>query len=114
MYRRVFSSLMLLCIKHSIPTSAGFVYVVTHPKHTGVVKIGSTQDCEDRLGSYQTYCPDRSFSMAWRTISFNRLKDEKELISRFATPKLGEWVYVNYSNSEDLSIQLNEFKVNYG
>lgn len=114
MYKRVFSSLMLLCIKHNIPTSAGFVYAVTHPKHREALKIGSTQDCEDRLGNYQTYCPDRGFSMAWRKISFDRLKDEKELISRFATPKLGEWVSVNYSDNEELSMQLNEFKLNYG
>lgn len=113
-YRWAFSSLMLLCIKHKIHTSAGFVYAITHPKHPNAVKIGSTQDCEDRLGTYQTYCPNREFSLDWSEISFDRRADEKELLSRFASSLKGEWACVDYSNKLELSKQLNEFVIDYG
>lgn len=42
-----------------------YIYVITHPKFEGWLKIGKTSDLNNRLNSYQTHCPDRSFKLEY-------------------------------------------------
>lgn len=39
------------------------LYVLTHPKHPGLVKVGRAINPECRLGSYNAGCPDRAYAM---------------------------------------------------
>lgn len=39
------------------------LYVLTHPKHPGLVKVGRAINYVQRLGSYNAGCPDRAYRM---------------------------------------------------
>lgn len=57
---------------------AGYVYAITSPRHSEI-KIGETIDVVDRLRTYQTYCPSRSFYIIKYAFSFNRKLAESTL-----------------------------------
>jgi len=40
-----------------------YIYIITHPKFPGWVKIGRTNDLKNRLDDYQTHCPLREFKI---------------------------------------------------
>lgn len=104
--RNCFRSLMLLCIKHKIPTQAGFVYGVINSNFPNKVKVGSTKDCEARLGTYQTYDPDRGYKLIWQRCSEDRVSDEKDLLNNL-TPYQGEWVL---EPTEDIHMLKGRFR----
>lgn len=41
----------------------GHLYVLEHPMHPGLVKVGKAFDCRSRLSSYNAGDPDRRYSM---------------------------------------------------
>jgi hypothetical protein len=43
-----------------------YIYIVTHPKFEGWIKLGRAINLEDRLTQYQTHCPDRSFNVEFK------------------------------------------------
>lgn len=43
-----------------------YIYVITHPKFKGWIKLGRTTDVEKRLNEYQTNCPDRAFKIEFK------------------------------------------------
>jgi len=40
-----------------------YIYVITHPKFKGWIKLGRSINIVNRLENYQTYCPDRDFKL---------------------------------------------------
>lgn len=40
-----------------------YIYIITHPKFEGWVKLGRTNNPTERLRSYQTGCPNREYVM---------------------------------------------------
>jgi hypothetical protein len=40
-----------------------YIYVITHPKFEGWIKLGRAVDVNKRLRTYQTHCPDRDFKL---------------------------------------------------
>lgn len=90
-------------------TKAGYVYAITHHKFPGWIKVGETLDVIDRLNSYQTYAPDRSFELLFYTFVWDRKASEKEIISKFYSKN--EWV--NSTNSaviRQIKAQVAEFR----
>jgi hypothetical protein len=43
-----------------------YIYIVTHPKFDGWIKLGRSIDPEKRLRDYQTNCPDNGFKLEYK------------------------------------------------
>lgn len=76
---------------------AGYVYAISSPRHDEI-KIGESIDVIDRLRSYQTYCPNRSFYIVKYVFSYNRKEAERKV--KEALNCTYEWT----SKSKDLVI----------
>jgi hypothetical protein len=42
-----------------------YVYIITHPKFEGWIKLGRTIKIKERLNAYQTCCPNREFKLEY-------------------------------------------------
>lgn len=42
-----------------------YIYIVTHPKFEGWIKLGRTNDPKRRLNDYQTNCPDFGYKLEY-------------------------------------------------
>jgi len=42
-----------------------YIYIITHPKFDGWIKLGRALNVSKRLENYQTYCPDRAFKLEY-------------------------------------------------
>lgn len=93
-----FTRLTLLNVKYYLNGNMakgikeGFVYIVTNPNFPNHIKVGSTVNVNDRLKQYQTYSPFRDYNLESYYFSYNRLKTERELISKFGGKYGNEWV----------------------
>jgi ubiquitin C-terminal hydrolase len=45
-----------------------YIYVISHPKFKGWVKIGRAIDVNKRLDSYQTGCPNREYKLEYHIL----------------------------------------------
>lgn len=68
----------------------GFIYCITNPSFKGWYKIGSTLDVYDRLNSYQSYDPNRSYKLEKFYFSENRIKEEFSYHKSLNAD--GEWI----------------------
>jgi hypothetical protein len=74
----------------------GYVYIITNPAWLGFSKIGMSKDVLRRLKTYQTYSPNRDYSLHYYRWTPNARKAEAELfknISGFS--RKGEWFALN-------------------
>ena len=55
---------------------SGFVYIISNPAHVGWLKIGVTDDINDRLHVYQTGDPKRSYKVEFYIAYFTVRADE--------------------------------------
>lgn len=84
-------NLMEFKLANSIPTTEGFVYVISNPAWPGMYKIGMTTNHKRRLAQYQTYSPHRDYKLEWFGFFFNRKEGEKLLLSKLEN-HTHEWV----------------------
>lgn len=53
-----------------------YIYIITHPKFDGWIKIGRANDIEKRLNGYQTCCPTRSYKIEYsKKVSLELIND---------------------------------------
>lgn len=72
--------------------SDGFVYIITNPAYPGCIKIGSAIDYEERLNTFQIYCPYRQFHIEYVKYVDDRVKIEKETHRKLDDDHInGEW-----------------------
>ena len=75
---------------------SGWVYLIDHPFFPGWIKIGSTLNTDERLGSYQTYAPEGEYRLIDRVFSKDRRKLELAVHEALAPLRgNGEWFRVN-------------------
>jgi hypothetical protein len=43
-----------------------YIYIITHPKFEGWIKLGRAKSIDNRLNGYQCYCPDRNFKLEYK------------------------------------------------
>lgn len=43
-----------------------YIYIITHPKFPGWIKLGRTNNINIRLSHYQTCCPDRDYRIEFK------------------------------------------------
>ena len=76
----------------------GYLYVVSNPTHKGWVKIGSTENIENRLHVYQTGDPHRNYKVEYyiKHPDFrNAEKNIKEVMKYFAYEIKNEWYKID-------------------
>ena len=75
--------------------NAKYIYLITHPKFKGYVKIGRTINIDKRLSSYQTFCPKREFKVEYVTLTDNPLPYEWHFVDSFKRANsTSEWFEV--------------------
>lgn len=77
-----------------VSVKSGFVYIVTNPIWPDWCKIGSAVNLQERLNSYQTSDPTRSFVVEHSVFVADRKKEEQRLLSFLKGKKVrvsGEW-----------------------
>ncbi len=82
---------------------SGFLYVVTHPKHPGWVKVGQTINTRSRLSSYQTGDPDRGYLLYVAAPTLGRRHAEwlaHKTLLRLGYEKKNEWFRVSAEVAE--------------
>ncbi len=73
---------------------SGFLYVITHPKYPGWVKIGQTINPASRLRSYQTGDPERAYRLYVAAPTLGRRHAEwatHQTLRRLGYAKRHEW-----------------------
>ena len=89
----------------------GEVYAIYNPAWPNWFKIGMAVDAQDRLSSYQTSCPYRSYELLTSVETGNRRKLElkaHELFETEATERRGEWFRLTRTQVTKLMKQLHE------
>ena len=103
-YSRKLAGLSL--VKHNIKMGktpseikSGFVYLIENKAYPEHFKVGMCVDVEDRLKTYQTYDPYRSFKVNRYEFVLNRRHYEKLILSSYhLSLEEGEWI--KKSNAE--------------
>jgi hypothetical protein len=96
--------------KEQVHTPGGIVYFIAHPKMPGYVKVGRTQDVEDRLGIYNVGCPNKEYYTRYYTIVDDVISCEKDL-HKILSPyrNSGEWfkddILKSRADCEKLSLE---------
>ena len=90
----------LQCRKKASNIPEGFVYAISNPAFPDYIKIGSTVDVIERLSTYQTYSPFRDYELISYFFSYNRLSDEKNIISMFESKN--EWCKVSVEDITEI------------
>jgi hypothetical protein len=91
--------------KH-VNLNAGFVYLLSNPAFPGWVKMGSTVNVNERVSSYQTSDPLRSFVIEKKWFVFNRKSVEKSLINIASTSGYrvnNEWAQIDAASLINLA-----------
>jgi hypothetical protein len=79
--------------KSKFKNECGIVYVISNPAFHECYKVGITKNLDNRLRSYQTYDPNRSFKVEHYRFVKNSRQAEKEILSKFNLSLLkGEWI----------------------
>lgn len=84
-------------------TSNGYVYLITHPKFVGWVKIGKAVDPHKRLRQYQTGDPERSYRLMHIEPAQDRHEAEFnaiERLTRLGYERSGEWFRVGIETAK--------------
>lgn len=86
----------------------GIVYVITHPRLTGV-KIGKAFDAESRLRGYQTGCPERAYTLSYvSTYTADCAALEKAVHESLASTRLqGEWFAITVDQAVQSIKEIN-------
>lgn len=91
----------------------GYLYIVTNPTHKGWVKIGSTENIENRLHVYQTSDPHRSYKVEYyiKHPKFREAEQKiKEVMKYFALEIKNEWYKIDLQFAKSrLDEQLDEY-----
>ena len=77
---------------------SGYVYIISNPSHLGWVKIGVTEDINNRLHVYQTGDPKRAYKIEHYILHpdcYKAEKDIKEMMKYFAKRQKNEWYEVD-------------------
>ena len=84
----------LLKSGHTFKTcKSGFVYFITNPAWPKHTKVGLCMDVHNRIKSYQTYDPFRSYKLECYEFVCDRRKYEKIILDEFqVNSSRGEWV----------------------
>jgi len=70
----------------------GFVYVISHPRFPGYVKIGRAFNPESRLRGYQTGCPERAYKLDYAVYFDDCHKAETDIHYILQQDRVkGEW-----------------------
>lgn len=70
----------------------GFVYIVTHPRFPGQLKIGCARRPRRRLATFNTACPYREFTLVHQFATSDQYQLEAEAHSRLSLWRgNGEW-----------------------
>lgn len=74
--------------------TAGYVYILTHPRFPGMAKVGRARSPVKRLRLYQAGCPERAYRMLWTLRVADYCDVELRLHKALATSARrlgGEW-----------------------
>lgn len=97
--------------KHLDTHDFGDVYVIYNPFYHGWFKVGMALDAEDRLKSFQTSCPYRSYMLVDAVKTTNRRKLESKALKLFqehSKERRGEWFRLSSTLAKKLVRQLRE------
>jgi len=78
-----------------------YIYIITHPKFKGWVKIGRAVNIQKRLDSYQTGCPLREYELEY----YLKVKEPREYEHAFNylfTENKYEWFEINVGYAKEL------------
>jgi predicted GIY-YIG superfamily endonuclease len=95
---------------------AGYLYIITNPAHIGFLKIGITEDIKNRLQTYQTGDPKRSYKIEFYLYHPDCLTAEKRIkknMHYFAKSIKNEWYEIDLSIAiSRLQEQLDDYNNN--
>ena len=77
---------------------SGYLYIISNPAHVGWLKIGITDDINDRLHVYQTGDPKRSYKVEFyinHPDCYKAEKKIKEMMHYFAKAQRNEWFEIS-------------------
>ena len=83
---------------NGIKSILGFFYIITSESYPNYYKLGYAKDCEDRLGTYQTYSPKRDF----RLVKYIAVANAK-LAESIAIEYLGNRMEHEWFMSDDIN-----------
>jgi hypothetical protein len=70
----------------------GFVYIISHPRFNGYIKIGRAFDPESRLRGYQTGCPERAYQLDYAVYFEDCHQVENDIHALLSDSRAqGEW-----------------------
>ncbi len=71
----------------------GFIYCIKNEAWPGFTKVGITYDINNRLNTYQTGDPFRSYKIAYYDFVLDRKQTERDIFSKFKINiHNGEWL----------------------
>ena len=73
---------------------SGYLYIISNPAHKGWLKIGVTENINDRLHTYQTGDPQRSYKVehyVFHPDCYSAEKKIKDMMHYFALREKNEW-----------------------
>ncbi len=75
----------------------GFVYLICHPRFPQLVKVGRSADPIKRLGSANTWCPEKAYEIIHMEYFDNCLKAEHDIHWKLKEHRVGqsEWFAVD-------------------
>jgi predicted GIY-YIG superfamily endonuclease len=74
--------------------TSGYIYIISNPSHKGWLKIGVTENIQDRLHVYQTSDPNRNYKVEYyisHPDCYKAEKQIKEMMKYFALNIKNEW-----------------------
>lgn len=88
----------------------GFVYVIWHPRCPDLVKVGRSGDPIKRLGSANTWCPEKAYEIIHMEYFDDCLKAEAEIHQMLADCRIDqtEWFAIDRYELADLLQRVQE------
>lgn len=76
----------------------GFIYIISNPAFPTYYKVGVTENINDRLKTYQTGDPRRSYKVEYyieHPDPYKAEKEIKEMLHYFAKSQRNEWTEIS-------------------
>jgi hypothetical protein len=82
-------------VQHQATDRRGFVYIISHPRFMGYLKIGRAFNPESRLAGYQTGCPERAYRLDYAVYFEDCYAVERDIHAMLGNwREQGEWFAV--------------------
>lgn len=91
-----------------------YIYIITHPKFEGWIKLGRTNNLQNRLNSYQTGCPNREYKIDYfKEVNIDQAYSIEKHFNTFIKNNGYEWFNISIEEGINTINTVIENKISY-